>query len=237
MGDCRLQVIGWTVIAVTAVMAMIGAARYSGQALGQVLGASAPPSSAEVVATILTEGVVNQVQAGYGMVIVGFVMLFGAIVIYQVMGIIKKLGSDMQFGLVNILKIAMIDSVIFVLTIVALAGFNAWTIKYESPQKLQYERLSEEVVRVTWESHSKTMSQILWGYDPSHLDNLSLGAAGENKTKNHEVVLSVRPQDEVYFKIVVNGIKYGESGANSYYYLPRYNQTNKLYELKLKDKP
>lgn len=234
---CRLQVIGCIVILATIIVAIVSGARYSSPNLGLVLGASAPPSSTQVVATTLTDGVVSQVQSGYGIAIFGVVMLAGAVMIYQLMMIIKKLGTDKQFGLANILQIGVIDIVIFVLTVISIASFNTWSIKRESPQNLHYERVSSELVRVTWESRSNTMSQVLWGYDPDHLDNINLGVAGENKVQVHEVMFNVNVGGDIYFKIVVNGIKYGDSGTSGYYRLTSNNQINKLYELKLKEKP
>lgn len=216
-------------------IAIVCGVKYSQASQGRVLGINDGLGSAAMTSQTILDSMATQIYGGYGRVIFFVIMTMGALIIYQIVSILNKLKSEKSFGLLNILKIALMDILIFVLTVIGLASFNVWIIEQESPRELSYVRVSPETVRITWQSKHKTMSEVLWGYSQSHMDNVSLGVAGEKKVQNHEVIIEVNPNQEMYFSVLTNGVKYGESGSKNYYELGKNSETNQLYELKLKE--
>lgn len=208
---------------------------YTRWQAGKILGVSDTWETSQKVMGGMENGDVWQLHSGFGTAMLVLVAVAVLVLIWQFVLIIIKLGSEKNFGLQNILKIVVMNIVVFVVTVVGLSGLHTWIIERESPRNLAYERVMGETIRIVWESKTPVMSEVLWGYEADHLDNLNLGVAGEQVSTKHEVVLKVDPERQFYFKIVVHGVKYGDKGIAGYYSLPKNRQTETIYKLKLKE--
>ena len=231
----KLQIFGFMVILISVFVSISSGIKYSRLNAAYVLGINSSADTAKAVSTVVYDNGFMQIRSGYELVILAVFLLLAIFIVRQFITILQKLGSDKNFGLGNIVRIAIMNIIIFVLTVVGLASCNIWLIEREAPVDLTYERLTPVIVNITWKSKIPAMSQVLWGYSPEHLDNVSLGASGEQKVLSHEVTLTVAPEQEVYFKVMVNGIKYGETGMQGYYHLGKNTNTDEIYELQLKE--
>lgn len=220
------------VLSITVTLSM--AIRFQWINESKVLGIKTEAASALLVRDVLASSLLSQINNGLTGLIFVLIMSIGAMMIYQFIVVLKKLGSDKKFGLSNIIRIIALDIVIFVMTVLGIATFNRWSIERDTPEELRYERLTNETVSVKWKSASSVMSQVLWGYGPEHLDNIALGTNGEERTNTHEVVFQVIPNEDIFFKIVADGVKYGEGGTTGFYHLYKSNRPLELIDLPTK---
>lgn len=203
--------------------------------MGKILGVSDMIGGTEVVVGNVDTLGIWQLHAGYILPIIVITIVVGVVTIRQFWVILFKLNNDRKFGLGEILKIILVNIVSFALIATAVASMNKWSITIDAPQELSYQRLGEQIVHIKWRSRKPVITQVLWGYLPNQIDNISLGASGEEKVKEHEAVIVVDSGSEIYFKILINGVKYGNEGVEGAYQVKKLQPNEGIYELKLKE--
>jgi hypothetical protein len=104
-----------------------------------VLGASIPTNTNQAVSSVVDDIGYMQISSGYELVILVAILLLAIFMIRQFVVIVQSLGSDKNFGLGNIMKIVILDIIIFVLTVAGLASCNVWLINKEISMNTSYE--------------------------------------------------------------------------------------------------
>ena len=232
----RSQKVGLSVILIGIMAALTLGIWYSSRVESRILGTSDTRGMGLSPNQVLSNTLEVQMHRGYGAVIFVTLMAIGAGMIFQFVWILKKLGSDHKFGMGNMLKIAVLDLAIFVLTVFGLAGLNAWIVMRETPRNVEISRVTDEIVMVKWNSRYPVMSQVLWGYDPASLDMVELGNRGGKESVEHEVTIEVLPGQEVYLKLVSHGgMQYGQDREGNPYRVEVNAAPYVLEELELKE--
>jgi len=142
-------------------------------------------------------------------------MFIAMIVIFQVIRgvVMMKKGSGWQIG--RWVLYAVFDLLVFVGMVAGQAYINYKILKIEYPQKVQVERLGDSLVRVGWTTYDQTIGILVWNYkgEPSQFE---VDSSGEEKKKDHEIILEVEPQKMIEFYLVVGEKKYGQSESEPY---------------------
>ncbi len=101
------------------------------------------------------------------------------------------------------------DLMVFVFLIIAQLKVINWLIEVRAPRQLRVERISPELVSVSWKTYDPEASLIYWGYMPDRLQNAEVGISGGELSRDHEVLLPTEVGREVYLRVVVGREQYG----------------------------
>ncbi|MFH2019577.1 MAG: hypothetical protein ABII80_03125 [bacterium] len=182
---------------------------------GRVLGAQIYRESAMVVQAVIDQdyrATLNTHDMRTILISLGIVL---AVVVCQVIGALvrKRRGSRCQVG--KWFWYVLLDLIVFVGAVVIQAYVNYKILKIEYPQQVQVERLGDSLVRVRWMTYDATLGIMSWNYE-GEPSQFAIDSEGDEKRKEHEVILEVEPQKKIDFYLFVGEKKFGQSETDPY---------------------
>lgn len=83
-------------------------------------------------------------------------------------------------------------------------GASNYLAEVREPRAVQYQRVTPELLSIKYRTYDPELPLVLWGYNPEYLQYSAIGGVA-HLAKEHELLLRVDPEREVYFVIVVGG--------------------------------
>jgi len=116
---------------------------------------------------------------------------------------------ERQINWTRVLIAIVFDILVFGLLIVGQLKLFNWILDVRAPRQVKIERISPELVSVTWKTYDPESTLIYWGYVSNNLQNAELGINGSELGRSHEVLLTTEPNRDVYLRLVVGRDQYG----------------------------
>lgn len=114
-----------------------------------------------------------------------------------------------QINWTKVIMAIIFDILVCGLLIVGQLKVINWILDVRAPRQVKIERISPELVSVTWKTYDPEATLVYWGYLPNNLQNAELGINGSELRRDHEILLSTEPGRDVFLRLVVGRDQYG----------------------------
>lgn len=183
--------------------------------IGQILGVATYRATGEMVQRLFGSTVESQLTSHDLQKIWLSLALTTVLGLWQVLVALVKWRKLHKFSIGKFFALGAMDIVVFFGIIVVGVGVDQYILKVGEPKEIVAERIGESLLRVKWHTYDKQVGIMVWGYDSVHIDKIALGNAGENKVNDHDVLLEIDPQQEIFYYLVVDGVKHGGDESES----------------------
>jgi hypothetical protein len=109
-----------------------------------------------------------------------------------------------------------LDAIIFFSLLAGHLALDYYLSGLAAPKNVEYERVTEDLVKIHWTTRDATKGMLIWGTTPGHLQNIAAVSEVPTEATEHEILLDVPSGRTVYFKLMVGENEYGLSNGTPY---------------------